>query len=164
MAKWQLAVVGADNAAAHLRLMEKNLLSFNRAFEDIGTNFREQVAEQFAARGSLPGVRGINWAPLAPRTIALRKGGNRQLVRTGALMNSYITPGAPSNISNISNDKARFGSSNRKLNGSHKMKPIARFHQEGTRRMTARPVVLWSRPLDEAIVDAFADHIFDGWI
>jgi hypothetical protein len=162
--RYQFAVIGADTAAAHLRLMEKNILSFNRAFETIGEEFREQVAEQFGFRGVLPGIRGVPWAPLHHRTIAIRKGGNRQLIRTGALASSYTIKGYPANISNTSTMTAKFGSGAKRRNNKGKIIPLAKFHQEGTSKMTARPVVLGNKQLDVAIVDTFAEHIFEGWV
>ena len=161
--RYQVEIVGAKQASRNLKTMANNMLSFEQAFEDIGDYFRVQVETQFDLRGALPGVRGP-WAPLKPATIRLRHGSSQPLVRYSKLKRSWATKTYPRNVSEVGAKKARFGSGHKARANNKKIVPTAIFHQLGTRKMVARPVVLGNRFLDEEILDAFSDHLFRGWI
>jgi hypothetical protein len=155
-------VVGAAKAARNFRELGFNLVDFGDAFEQIGVDFRDQVRRQFEGRGAFGGIRGP-WAPLSPTTIRLRGGSNHQLVHHRNLIRSYANVADPQNISRIRMKTAQFGSSFRGVSRRGRLVPLAGWHQTGTRKMPERPVVLGNRFLDEQILDAFSDQLFDGW-
>jgi hypothetical protein len=161
MTRYSFAVIGADNAAAHLRIMASNTLSFEDAFENIGEAFRDQVHTQFDRGGKLVGVRGIGWKPLRPTSVYRYL--KRRDRRTGRLAASYHIKGADGNISETSAMSGKFGSKHRRDNNAGQNIPLAIYMQEGTRKMTPRPVSLYNRQLSEQIVEEIAEHLFNGW-
>jgi hypothetical protein len=131
------------------------------AFETAGGRFRSQVEAQFALGGALPGVSGP-WRKLSPFTRS-QKGSGRILIDRSLLLQSYTDSRAKGNITEISNDRGRFGSAFKTRSEKGKIIPVVKFHQEGTIHMPERPIVLGNRFLDEEIVDVFVDHLFKGW-
>lgn len=159
--KYEVYVRGAGQAAGNLNRLANNMFSFEPAFSDIGEYFREQVETQFDLRGALPGIRGP-WKPLRPLTIKLRGGSSQPLVRKGALKASWL--GGPRHVSDIGPRSARFGTGHKAKPNKGNLQPTAVYHQVGTRKMAARPVVLGNKYLDEDILDAFTDQLFGEWI
>lgn len=100
---------------------------FTPAWEKVGEDFKRTVNEQFTTEGGRGGTR---WKPLAPSTIRQKGAGGSILVRTGALRSSVT--GGPGYIKSISARRTTFGTSDRK----------AVFHQFGTSRMPARPIIV----------------------
>lgn len=158
--------VGDKTTAAKLDRMAINLLDFSSAFANIGQSFREQIETQFANRGFLPGVSGP-WKPLDPTTITA-KGSDKPLIRYDNLKWSYTHTYNPFNIHDSGKQRAKFGTFFRGRNGNNKFVPIAIYHQMGTRskfgrvHVPARPITLGNNVLDEQIVDAIVDRIFEG--
>lgn len=135
----------ADNSEA----VAKSLGEFQEAMADqapalgqIADDFRELVAEQFATEGR---AAGAAWA------VRARRGGPRGrpgqtpyqlaqgpaqglplLVRTGALRDSLTRPGAAGRVEQMDRQTLSIGS----------RLPYALFHQTGTRRMAARPIIV----------------------
>ena len=87
---------------------------------------------------------GPGWAPLADSTLRSRLfPGNPILQQTGALMNSLVD----NPIVRVSQDELVFGSNN----------PYAQFHEQGTRRMPARPFL---RPaIEEAMAEIRSRYV-----
>jgi phage gpG-like protein len=109
--------------------------------------FQQTLAEQHA--GQFAGEFDSNldsWAPLKPSTIK-RKGHDRILYETGALRASLVTVGGPGNIHEVTPSTLLFGTSDQK----------ALYHQEGTRKMPARPPVGVSEENIDKLVDQIAD-------
>lgn len=101
----------------------------SKPFEDAGEEFRDIEEERFDNEG-------FGWAALAASTIArkLRLYGVKPILRaTDALYKSLTIKGAAGNISRVFPLKAEFGTSIF----------YAIFHQTGTSRMPARPVILF---------------------
>lgn len=136
-------VIGAQEAAGDLRAMAGRVLNLTPAFFEIGDHFRTMVEGQFA---------GGAWAALRPYTIA-EKGHATKLVRTGGMKQSWITRGAPGNVSIERARTATFGSEH----------GLVHWHQWGTSRMVARPVDTGpSNALNQAIVDEISEWIING--
>ena len=87
-----------------------------------------------------------DWPALKPSTIA-RKGNDRILVETGALRASLVSVGGPGNISATAPRGMLFGTE----------VEYAIFHQEGTRKMPARPPVGMSEETLDRAVERIAD-------
>lgn len=89
--------------------------------------FREQFRTEGASTGSV-------WAPLSEsyrRWKVRRYPGRGVLVRTGRLYSSLTRAGGTDAIRKVTARRMEFGTA----------VPYARFHQTGTRRMPARPIV-----------------------
>jgi phage gpG-like protein len=111
------------------------------------TLFQQTIAAGEAA--AFAGERepgGSPWAALSPVTIA-KKGHNRILYETGALMASLVTVGGPGNINAVSSRGSIFGTDDEK----------ALWHTTGTSRMPARPPV----GTNDEDVDELAESIAD---
>lgn len=111
------------------------------------TEFQYDFAAATSLRfGMAVSPTGELWAELAPETIR-RKGSDRILVDTGALRASLVEIGGVNNISVVADRGSIYGTSD----------PKAIWHQFGTRRMPARPMV----GTTEAAVDTLAERIAD---
>jgi len=137
----------SDNSVA----VEKSLAGFQAALADeasalgeVADDFREMVAEQFATEGR---SEGTPWASRARRGGPRGRPGQAQrhpargqaqglplLVRSGALRASLTRKGAAGSIEDIDGQTLSIGS----------RLPYAIFHQFGTRRMPARPLIVLS--------------------
>ena len=135
-----IAFTYADNSEE----VSKALAGFEDALEDnapalreIADDFREMIAQQFASEGS---AGGTPWPPRksvgAARRFAQSGRGiaSPLLVRTGALRDSLIGLGAAGNVEEIDARSLTLGT----------RVPYAIFHQLGTRRMPARPIIVLS--------------------
>ncbi len=136
-------VVNGREAEAHLRGIVLNIENLAPAFDTVGGRFRSQVEAQFALGGAIPGSGGA-WRALSPFTRS-HKAGNRILIDKSKLLDSYTNKNAKYNINEIRPNRARFGSGFKRVNASNKLVPIAKFHQESTIYMRARPVLFGQR-------------------
>lgn len=116
--------------------------SFANAFELISENLEEQHGGMFTRGQDADGNR---WAPLAPSTIA-KKGHGTILVDKGDLMNSLVGNNQNA-IRDIYDREMHFGTSD----------PKAIYHDQGTRKMPARPPV----GISEETLDQAAEHCAD---
>jgi len=98
------------------------------ALELIADDMRLMGKDLFNSQG---GSGGSKWHPLAPSTLRRKPPGLPILVRSGALRESLTSTGGD-NITKISRNKLTFGTRD----------PKAGFHQHGTSRMPARPVLM----------------------
>lgn len=125
----------ADNSETVEKALEafESALADNRpALAEIADDFREMISEQFATEGR---AGGTPWAPLALRTLRRRRGaGSTILYSTGALERSFLDPLAAGRVEELEEQSLTLGSN----------LPYARYHQTGTRRMPARPIVVLS--------------------
>lgn len=92
----------------------------------------------------------VDWPPLKPSTIK-RKGNDRILVETGALMASLVSVGGPGNINAVESRGMLFGTD----------VEYAIFHQDGTSRMPARPPVGMAEDTLKKLTDGIADSAVD---
>lgn len=113
-------IFGAEETVYDLMRFEERLLDMRPAWLMIAENERAAAEDRFDREG--PG-----WAPLADSTLASKPPGKKILELTGALRDS-LTGGTPPIITD---DTLIMGTND----------PKANFHQKGTSRMPARPVV-----------------------
>lgn len=116
-------VDGAEKVVMDLRALAARASDVGPALRRLADLLRTQERERFDREG--PG-----WAALADSTVA-RKGLSGQiLVETGDLRASFTEAGGD-HIEHIQRDELIFGTSD----------PKAAFHQRGTSKMPARPVI-----------------------
>lgn len=102
---------------------------YREALEEISADFREMAARQFATEG---GAEGTPWPPLAPSTARRRKVKTGLLVSSGLLARSLGARGAEGGVEETDARTLTLGT--RVL--------FAAFHQFGTSRMSARPLIV----------------------
>jgi len=127
----------------------------------LGVALLSQVQQAFIvkSRGGR-GSDGVKWAPLSPRTLTARRtgpGGSADILRdTGRLLRS-LTPGVEDRPSNAPEQVFELGKGELTIGTNC---PYAKFHQEGTERIPARPIVpvdgtlpeRWERAIEAAAV------------
>ncbi len=106
---------------------------------------------------------GPGWAPLAPSTVA-RKGFATILVETGALKASLTEDKAPGAVYREMPDGLEMGTDYRspRQGGRWASVALASFHQFGTRRMPARPVIDAFDPYVATWAPLLADYLTAG--
>ena len=129
----------ADNSEA----VTKSLGEFQGAITNqqpglaqIADDFRELIARQFASEGRTAGTmwaaRKSSLVGAAPRGRPGQGHSLPLLVRTGALRDSLTQPVAAGHVEESDRQTLSIGS----------RLPYALFHQTGTRRMPARPIIV----------------------
>ena len=136
-----------DKALANFRA---SLADEAPALQALADDFRAMIAEQFASEGRAEGTpwpprlgatrRGTGVPPVNTRKMRVPRRSGRPgqaqglplLIRTGALRDSLIGPSAPGHIEETDEASLTIGS----------RLPYAMFHQLGTRRMPARPMIV----------------------
>lgn len=108
---------------------------------DIQSDLEEQERQMFQGEHA---ADGEPWAPLRPTTVAA-KGHSRILYDLGELWASLTEAAAEGAIRELDSEGLTFGTDHR----------AARYHQDGTSRMPARPPV----GLSEETADKAADRI-----
>lgn len=124
-------VDGDTQVARGFSRFADNVKDLSDAFREIAKDFHESEERQFDTEG---GYGAGGWAPLAPSTIeskARRGFPDRILVRTGQLRDSLMGRG-PRAVEVVRPLELRVGTE----------LDYARYHQRGTRRMPARPVIM----------------------
>ena len=120
--------------AKDLNGMVERSKDLSPAFEAIARYLQGVVMRNFKAEG-----RPVKWAPLAPSTIAdrMRKGygSGPILQRSGGLMKSLTTPGAPGFSLRVGPRSVAYTSNIFYF----------RFHQVGTSKMPARPMLVFQK-------------------
>jgi phage gpG-like protein len=146
-----IAFTYTDNSEA----VDKALANFQASLADetpalqaIADDFRALIARQFATEGR---AEGTPWPPrkrsrvgagLAPPSKRATQA-SPLLVRTGALRDSLIGPSALGHVEELEAQSLTLGS----------RLPYALFHQLGTRRMAARPLIVLSGERTERWVE-----------
>jgi phage gpG-like protein len=125
----------SDSISRALQSFEDALADNVPALAAVADDFREMVAQQFASEGRAEGTPwparvGAGLAPPSRRTMRA----SPLLVRTGALRDSLTTPGAAGSVEELDGGSLTLGT----------RLPYAMFHQLGTRRMPARPLIVLS--------------------
>ena len=114
-----------------LATFEESLAEQSPALRRIADDFRAMIAQQFATEGR---AEGTPWAELAPSTLRRRRASTSILYETGALLRSLTEPGAAGHVEELEGYSLTLGS----------QLPYAGYHQSGTRRMPARPIIVLS--------------------
>jgi phage gpG-like protein len=127
-----------------LENFQASLADQTAALREIADDFREMVARQFASEGR---AEGTPWAPRAgrggPRGRPRQAQGLPLLVRSGALRDSLIRPSALGHVEDLKAQSLEIGTG----------LGYALFHQTGTRRMPARPIIVLSGARSERWVE-----------
>lgn len=134
-----IAFTYADNSEAVAKSLgdfQAAIANQEGALQQVADDFREMVAQQFATEGR---AEGTPWAPRESARVGADgvrplRGERRSplLVRTGALRDSLTRKGATGGIEALDGQTLSIGS----------RLPYAIFHQLGTRRMPARPLIV----------------------
>ena len=122
-----ITVTGQEQILVGFSRLAEDIQDWSEVFQDIGADFHEMEARQFDSEG---GYGGTPWAPLSKNYAAWKARnfpGNQILVLSGQLKESLIEGDADI----IEAMHAFYGT----------RLPVASFHQFGTSRMPARPVV-----------------------
>lgn len=139
---------GVEIMRRRVQTWQLHLADHTEPLTQIGVDILQDNAQNFVSEG---GAFGHGWAPLAPSTIA-RKRGPGILVETGELMNSLTIRGAPGNVFRVTSNSLEVGSSN----------PKAGWHQRGhssPTRLPQRLVVGWSWEMKQRIVQRFREFV-----
>jgi hypothetical protein len=89
------------------------------------------MARQFASEGR---AEGTPWPELSPATLRRQRARTPILYKTGALLRSLGEPGAAGHVEELEGYSLTLGS----------RLPYALYHQTGTRRLPARPIIVLS--------------------
>jgi len=131
-----MSVGGAADVMKRLRKLPPKVIE--EALDEVAASQETEVAIRFE-RGH--GPDGVAWAPLRPSTLKRRKSSGPPLTVTGALGGSITR--ATHNIS------SQVGTNYE----------TARYHQDGTSRMKARPFIGWSADGQREAVDVLRARI-----
>lgn len=121
-------IVGADLFAARLDLLAYKGMNASPALQEVGETWVQWIEEQFETQGAR--FLGHKWARLAPATISRRKATGPILIdKANLLLEATDVGNVKSNDSEvvieIADDQAEYGG----------------YHQTGTTRMPARPIL-----------------------
>lgn len=119
-------VIGDKQVARGFSRFADDVKDLSEAFREIAKDFREGERRQFDTSG---GYGAGGWRSLSPATVA-KKGHARILVDTGTLRDS-LTGETPYSIEIVRPLELTVGT---KVD-------YARYHQTGTNRMPARPII-----------------------
>ena len=128
--------------------IEKRAIDIVPCYQALYTAFRKIEQKRFSSEG--PG-----WEPLKPSTVADRErqgyGGEHPILnRDGTLRRSLTTKGAKHAVITPMPDGVFFGTKD----------PIAKYHQEGTEKMVARPIVDLTEADAEVFGEIIGEHVF----
>ena len=127
-----VTIDGVQQSSRAFRTLNENLRDFRPVWPEIHMYFLRGASEQFESLGARGGQR---WAPLSEKYAkwkAKKYPGKPILVRTERLKRSLSLGGSePDQVKEFQPLSATFGT----------RVPYARYHQRGTKRMPARPVL-----------------------
>lgn len=149
-----------DNSEA----VDKALANFQSSLADeapalqaIADDFRAMIAAQFSSEGR---AEGTPWPPRKRSRVGATQASPWAgqapplLVRTGALRDSLIGPSSPGHVEELEEQSLTLGS----------RLPYALFHQLGTRRMPARPLIVLSGERAERWVEMVRSGIEEKFL
>jgi len=150
-----ISVTGANTVRRKLVTWGKQVSDLTPAWQQIGADLLNDFMDQILSEGGTYG-RWSNWKPLSPYTVKdrLRKGygGEHPIMwRTGLLLRSLSFQDAPGNVFIVRPASLVVGSEIF----------YAGYHQTGTPKMPARPLVGLSRKRQSGIVQRLNDYIQD---
>jgi len=157
--------INSDQVDKALANFQAALADQRPALQAIADDFRALLARQFATEGRAEGTpwpprlsahrRGTGVSPLSTRQMRVPRiggeGASLLLVRTGALRDSLIEADAPDHVEEFDATSLTFGT----------RVPYALFHQFGTRRLPARPLIVLSGESAERWVEVIRSGIND---
>ena len=118
--------------------VEKALAGFQESLADqapalarVADDFREMIGQQFTSEGR---AEGTPWPELSPATLRRQHASTPILYKTGALLRSLREHGAAGHVEELEGYSLTLGS----------RLPYALYHQTGTRRLPARPIIVLS--------------------
>jgi len=130
--RFAVTVDGVQVTTRAFRTLDENLRDFRPVWPEIHMYFLRGAVEQFESLGARGGQR---WQPLSERYAKWKEKkypGKPILVRTERLKRSLSLGGSePDQVKDFQPLSATFGT----------RVPYARYHQRGTKRMPARPVL-----------------------
>jgi phage gpG-like protein len=130
--KFTVSVDGVQSTTRAFQTLDETIRDFRPVWPEIHMYFLRSMTEQFESLGSRGGQR---WQPLNEKYAkwkAQRFPGKPILVRTERLKRSLSLGGSePDQVKEFAPMYAVFGT----------RVPYARYHQRGTRRMPARPIL-----------------------
>ena len=148
--------INSQPAEKALANFQASLANQSPALREIAGDFREMIARQFASEGR---AEGTPWAGrkasrsgarhekrLTAEAQRTQRDDSRAaplLVRTGALQRSLTVRGAAGHVERLEAQSLAIGTS----------LPYALFHQMGTRRLPARPIIVLSGARSERWVE-----------
>jgi phage gpG-like protein len=138
--------VNSEPVENALATFAESLAEQSPALMSIADDFREMIAQQFASEGQ---AEGTPWAGLAPSTLRRRRASTSILYETGALLRSLTEPGAAGHVEELEGYSITLGS----------QLPYASYHQTGTRRMPARPIIVLSGTRAERWTELVRQHV-----
>lgn len=147
------SVVGGPEINRSLATWGAHIADMSEAWQQVGQDLLDSFRDNFTSEGG--GFGGwSSWAPLADSTVAERArlgyGGEHPILqRTGQLMESLTTEGAPGNVFEVGPNSLTVGTE----------VYYAPFHQFGTRKMPSRPVVGLSWDMQSQIVDRLNTYV-----
>jgi phage gpG-like protein len=121
----------ADPSWGALPLSVQDVADQAPALARVADDFREMMARQFASEGR---AEGTPWPELSPATLRRQRARTPILYKTGALLRSLAEPGAAGHVEELEGYSLTLGS----------RLPYALYHQTGTRRLPARPIIVLS--------------------
>lgn len=144
---------GFEQRIRNIATFGANIQSLREPFTQIGEDYLDDFAMNFATKGELFG----GWAPLKPSTIAERErlgfGSGPPLWRTGRLRNSLAVKGDPDNIFIVTDNSLTVGT----------RVPYAAPHQTGSQDPPGHPpkrvLVATTRARREGIVRTIGDWV-----
>lgn len=143
---------GKDKIDSNFKLISKRLKNSSEAFKKIGEDFRKLESKIFKSQGAF-GSR-MKWRPLKPKTLEIKSKrfpGQPILVETGNLKKS-LTSKDGNHIEIIKKDSIKLGSKD----------PKFKYHQQGTNRMTARPMITLTKYQGEKWTKIIKDETMKG--
>ncbi|HLZ20725.1 MAG TPA: phage virion morphogenesis protein [Ktedonobacterales bacterium] len=149
-----ITVDGVEIVSRRLATWGARIDDLSLAWEQIGEDLLADFRQNFDYEGDLLDKQDDGWAALADATVLDRTrrgfGGEHPiLVRAGDLQASVTARGAPGNVFDVRADSLSVGSEDAR----------AGYHQWGTSRMPARPIVGISWARRSGIVDRLNTYI-----
>lgn len=136
------------------RLKDWKIKNFQPVFRQFGVSFRRGMAAIFSNTAGRVNpnkvIDGIVWEELKPKykTWKSRIVPFGTLVFSGEMADSFREKGARGNIERIDDFEAEYGSNHY----------LAHWHQEGTPKMSARPIIFPSRKRNQVFKQTLLDY------
>lgn len=145
--KIKIDIEGIDDTVDYLDGVKKRMKDYRPVWPSVNKSLKTYMIENFTAQGLPSG----GWKPLAPEYASWKQTrfpGSPLLVQNGNLFQKVA--------------------SGPKLDGGHRVAhfsftgKIARFHQYGTSKMPARPILFTPEIWADEVQDAISNYIMDG--
>jgi phage gpG-like protein len=148
----KIQLAGGIEVTKRINGVVGSLKDMRKGFKKIGDDFRETEEKIFNGQGAY-GSRG-RWSELTPlyrNWKSVNYPGKPILQMTGSLKNS-LTKKTSGHVEIITKNSITLGSTN----------PTFIYHQKGTRKMRARPPIIFTEYQGRKWVNIMKDHIMEG--